>query len=227
MKAFQLIIGLMTFLTFATNAQTRYCDLSIAVAEPTDNYVLPFGDTLDIIINIKNNGPDTVLRTDTIKYTIVGFPGLSYVTDTLLAPGDSLLLQVLSGWADAGQSEDDTATLCLNLVPATTFTDTVPLNDATCVTTIFKGDNSTGIETPKSEVRFLAYPNPVTDLLTVANLDGALSIAMTDMMGRQLLKQQVDVSKAQLDLSRFAAGIYTLNVLYKNGHSSNFKIVKK
>ncbi len=220
-------MGLMAFLSFAATAQTRYADLSISVAEPTDNYVLPFGDTVDIIINIKNNGPDTIRQTDTIKYTIAGFPALSYLTDTLLAPGDSLLLQVMSGWADAGQAGDDTLTLCLNLVAATTFMDTVPSNDETCVTTIFKGDNSTGIETPGSGALFQAYPNPVTDLLNIINLEGAVAVTLTDMMGKQLLGQQLKGDKVQLDLSRFAAGIYTLNVVHKDGYSSYFKVIKK
>jgi hypothetical protein len=61
-----------------------------------------------------------------------------------------------------------------------------------------------------------AYPNPVSDVLTVevsGNRSGAAYIVVTDVSGRQLLKQEANSAKNLVPMNNLPAGIYMIKYM--------------
>ncbi|MFY7667036.1 T9SS type A sorting domain-containing protein [Flavobacterium sp.] len=69
------------------------------------------------------------------------------------------------------------------------------------------------------------YPNPVKDTLTVSNQDIISNISVFNIVGQQVLLQNVNNSEARVDFSSLAAGTYLLKVQAGNSVET-IKIVK-
>jgi beta-glucanase (GH16 family) len=82
---------------------------------------------------------------------------------------------------------------------------------------------SLGVENP-SELKQLAYPNPVENSLQLQMFDDQNQITLTDILGRKVLEDIVKSSHT-IDMSPFKSGIYFLKINNSLG-IENFKIIK-
>lgn len=71
------------------------------------------------------------------------------------------------------------------------------------------------------------YPNPVSDQLTIADLSGSTTIQIYDLAGRTLELLVTEAPTAAIDLTRLAAGVYTITITSTDGVLQNHKIVKQ
>lgn len=69
------------------------------------------------------------------------------------------------------------------------------------------------------------YPNPAVDRVKISGLESGARIQLFDMQGKLVKSLLPGNSTAELNLSGFHSGVYTLRVLYKNGAATR-KIVK-
>lgn len=83
---------------------------------------------------------------------------------------------------------------------------------------------SLGVENASAEKQTY-YPNPVEKILNLNLSDNQNRIVLTDITGKRLLEDVVNVSHS-LDMSAFKTGIYFLNVKNSKG-IQNIKIIKK
>jgi hypothetical protein len=81
------------------------------------------------------------------------------------------------------------------------------------------GNQSIGLE--ERQLRVSMHPNPTTGLVTV-NLpsEGAYTISVQNLNGQTFAVQTVDASRAQIDLSGLARGIYLVVVQSEAGQST-------
>tara|TARA_B110000285_G_scaffold230103_1_gene296080 strand:+ start:673 stop:1470 length:798 start_codon:yes stop_codon:yes gene_type:complete len=84
-------------------------------------------------------------------------------------------------------------------------------------------------ENIKEEVYFKVYPNPSTGIVTFTtnknNIGGDLSVY--NIVGEQILSEQIIDNKIEKDLSRLPKGIYLILVTNKFGQSDYKKLVLK
>jgi len=90
-------------------------------------------------------------------------------------------------------------------------------------------DYSCENKTDLAQVKFIdkpfVYPNPTTDIITVKNIQSEeYAYALFDYNGR-LISEGISKNKA-IDISRFIAGLYVMNI-NDNGQSYSFKIIKQ
>lgn len=95
---------------------------------------------------------------------------------------------------------------------------------------LIKSNSTNSLEENTTTFRLNVYPNPTNDNITLST-DGIdfLSLTMTDFMGRTVpIKELKSVGKDLIiAMETVESGIYTLNVLLKNGQVLQTKIVKK
>ena len=59
---------------------------------------------------------------------------------------------------------------------------------------------------------FSAYPNPVTDYLTVKNSTDISSVAVVNLLGQTVITKQLNATEGSIDMSSLAQGAYIVNV---------------
>ena len=70
------------------------------------------------------------------------------------------------------------------------------------------------------------YPNPATDIITIANKGIVSDVSVTNLLGQMVMSQKSDATTVQLNISKLAAGTYILKV-QSEGKSATVKIVKQ
>ena len=91
--------------------------------------------------------------------------------------------------------------------------------------TIYLGP-SVGIEeTAAQDDTFVAYPNPVSDQLTLQG-EGLRHVSLISITGATVFDSDITDNRIMIDMARLPQGLYFLNVLTKDGVSVN-KVVKK
>lgn len=95
-----------------------------------------------------------------------------------------------------------------------------------CADTTVNMDIIGGINSQTSTQATL-YPNPTNGLVTL-QLQKALTgtIIVYDAVGKLLFSQAIDGTTANLNLSGYAAGVYTLSLSTPNGNASRYKVLK-
>ncbi|HRH67105.1 MAG TPA: T9SS type A sorting domain-containing protein, partial [Bacteroidia bacterium] len=86
-------------------------------------------------------------------------------------------------------------------------------------------------ETASFSGSFIAYPNPVSTLLTInftAEKNEKHILVLTDMLGHVYLQEEVAASEgdnyAELDMSKYASGIYFLTLMKEGSESRTIRI---
>jgi hypothetical protein len=69
------------------------------------------------------------------------------------------------------------------------------------------------------------YPNPVTGILNVSNIQDITSVKVINMLGQELLGKEVNDSTAQIDLSNFTNGTYFVQVI-SGSATKTVKVIK-
>lgn len=78
----------------------------------------------------------------------------------------------------------------------------------------------------KKNTIFKAYPNPVTDVLTIDSQVKVKSINIFDIAGRSVLNSDANNTKFNVNLSRLSPGTYIVTANTENG-SESVKVIKK
>ncbi len=81
--------------------------------------------------------------------------------------------------------------------------------------------------TEPSELNTLKfYPNPVTEVLTINNIDAINSVDVINLLGQKVFNEQYNTTEARVDFSSLSEGVYIVNVT-SGGKKQSFKIVRK
>jgi hypothetical protein len=59
---------------------------------------------------------------------------------------------------------------------------------------------------------FLAYPNPVRDVLNVNYSSEISAVRVLNLLGQEVISQEVNTTSAQIDMSQLSTGTYIVNV---------------
>lgn len=73
---------------------------------------------------------------------------------------------------------------------------------------------------------FMAYPNPVKDVLNVSYSTEISSIRVINMIGQEVISRNVNASSTQVDMSELSAGTYIVNVTLGDAVKT-LKVVKQ
>lgn len=73
---------------------------------------------------------------------------------------------------------------------------------------------------------FRYYPNPVKNMLNILNDTAIEHLSVTSVLGQIVLEKEVQDTKATIDLSRFAKGVYLVKIISKN-ESRTIRVIKE
>jgi hypothetical protein len=83
------------------------------------------------------------------------------------------------------------------------------------------------IKNLSSETQVLVYPNPASEVLNIRNAAIGSSIALYDVLGKLVKKDEVKSSPAVLEVKGLAKGVYTLKVVTKEGNEGSAQVLKE
>lgn len=111
---------------------------------------------------------------------------------------------------------------CTNISLPTTITQTTVKE-----TVALTSENSHSLN---ESFEMVAYPNPVSEMLTI-NIRGIETvnalIQVMDFNGRIVLTKEISDSNINLDLSKFAAGMYLVRYKDNEGRAATLKVIKE
>lgn len=73
---------------------------------------------------------------------------------------------------------------------------------------------------------FLAYPNPVKDVLNLEYNSEISSVRVMNLLGQEVISRNIDANSTQVDMSQLSAGAYIVNVTVGNAVKT-IKVVKQ
>ncbi|MEZ4854080.1 MAG: T9SS type A sorting domain-containing protein [Flavobacterium sp.] len=73
---------------------------------------------------------------------------------------------------------------------------------------------------------FLLYPNPTTGIINIATQEN-LSVAVYDLVGKIIIRQEISSGTSTLDISNYARGVYVVKATNTSGNEATYKIVKQ
>jgi|GEM_PF-2152267 len=82
---------------------------------------------------------------------------------------------------------------------------------------------------PFNDTDFRVYPNPATGLITISSKKPTVvieSITLLDVLGKEIINQNINVSNTSTDLSQLSKGLYFLKIK-SNGREKTIKIIKE
>ena len=59
---------------------------------------------------------------------------------------------------------------------------------------------------------FLAYPNPVRDILNISYTTELSSVRVINIIGQEVISKNINATSTQVDMSALSAGTYIINV---------------
>jgi hypothetical protein len=200
----------------------KHADLQMSIATPSENEIIPYGDTVLVKILVKNLGPDTLrIGSDSVFFTGTLFPWVTSINWANLAPMDTAIFLFLYD-ENIGNPEDESEHLCSYFLPfSSTYIDTNQDNDTACISFIMKGSGHTGISnnelnTPKG---FELFPNPGAQKVNIKfYLSNAekVTIKIRNLIGRQVMETDYrglsGTLNKELDVSRLSPGIYFVSI---------------
>jgi len=84
-----------------------------------------------------------------------------------------------------------------------------------------------GIDEKEAATIIRLYPNPAQGKVMIEAGAPLKSVSVMDYMGRLMLQAEGSATTAEVDLSRFAAGVYTFVITSSNGGTELVKVVKE
>jgi hypothetical protein len=73
---------------------------------------------------------------------------------------------------------------------------------------------------------FLAYPNPVRDILNISYTSEISSVRVINMIGQEVISRNINATSTQVDMSELSAGTYIVNVTVGDSVKT-LKVVKQ
>ncbi len=214
-KSTKLILGLtaMTTLGLSASAQLKECDLALSIVSPADYSTIPFGDTVYVEVEVKNNGKDAISATDTLFFESEGATRPFWiVTEGIAAGGTSHPLQVPYRFVNNMENRME-MTLCIVLIaqkdatypvddpngvdtamvsPIVTYNDLDSTNNFDCVTFVMSPKPTSAVQDVIVKEKVGIYPNPATSII---NLNMVLAqpenviATVSDITGRTVLRK--------------------------------------
>ena len=68
--------------------------------------------------------------------------------------------------------------------------------------------------------RFIAYPNPTSDILTLDAEEEITSVTIFNILGQQMFSSEINAFTAQIDISKFDTGIYFVKAVIANSEGT-------
>ena len=211
-----------------TVLQPTSSSFSVSVCE---SYTVPSGDETYTVSDIYMdtipslvNGCDSVM---TIDVTVNDLPdvGVTATDPTLTADAAGASYQ----WLDCDDSDamiggaTDQAYMPLaNGSFAVEVTENGCVDTSDCVSVF-----TVGIDNLKDEL-FQVYPNPTSNQVTIdLGSETSGSVRIFDVAGKTVYSEQITSSKATLDVSAIAEGVYTLQFVSETGLTKIQRVVKQ
>lgn len=208
--------------------------LSIAALDLSENYTVElyaqntkgvrgYSVFLEDLSLRQNNAPESLKETLELSMSVnqnLEISMDSLFQDADLAFGDSLVYMIsnsdnpdifdFASWNSPG---------ILSLTPASeqngNYTFWLKANDLALETdsiqVVLAVTGSTGIDDQPAETRFIIYPNPARDYLTIRRddyLQNSYLLRLFNATGQLFIKKQVSESEHQLNLSEYPGGVY-------------------
>ena len=182
---------------------------------PITELNLGLNDDLNPNAVLVNNGPDVPAGTDTVFLDIIlegQNLGAMYLLGAQLANVTAGNGTILSGQQPLFTAADlegieGTFELCYNVRIVGAATDPDASNNQACLTI----NRGTGIENiVAGEIN--VYPNPATDVIYVANAEGA-QVSVFDMNGRMVNSVESASANQAIDASVLAKGMYIVRIV--------------
>jgi len=71
------------------------------------------------------------------------------------------------------------------------------------------------------------YPNPVNNVLTIANMNGVKEVIVSNVLGQALFAKPVSGVEMTINTSEFRNGIYIITIVSENGLVRSERIIKE
>lgn len=220
-KLFTLFAALVTMV--AVNAQSVDYECGGFIdneQNPISDLYISLDEDLSVNIVVINNGPDELAAGDSLIMDVSvqgmtlasgGYSQAELSSQGLLTVGTPWIAQL--GLFDAATMQQyaqffpDEFELCITM-RLKNATDTDPSNNQGCVM-VHRGD--VGIENiAAGEIN--VYPNPATDVIYVANAEGA-QVSVFDMNGRMVNSVESASANQAIDASSLAKGMYIVRIV--------------
>ena len=219
-KLFTLFAAMMTFV--AVNAQSvdygliGFCEVVGTQAQLTDAYNLSLTDDFAPYVAITNNGPDVPAATDTVflDITIEGAPfGSLYnlgadMAQLTMGATQALGANLLTADQMTEFGLEGTFEMCWTVRIVGAASDPVSSNNTACINVTRGGVGVNEIAAGEISV----YPNPATDVIYVANAEGA-QVSVFDMNGRMVNSVESASANQAIDASSLAKGMYIVRIV--------------
>lgn len=87
-------------------------------------------------------------------------------------------------------------------------------------------DEASGLHAQEVSNGFKVYPNPVDSYLQInTGTYSVVSFELYNLIGKQILKQQIDANNAYIDVSHLLSGIYTYRIIAADGSNAIDKLL--
>lgn len=230
----QLILSGLTMLsaTYAIAQTPKSCDLQLTLTSPAANAVFEFGETVNIGVTIKNNGPAAIATTDTIYLNPVGTTQAFPITGVDIAVGGTTTSDyTLPNANETGT--DQTFDLCMAIVPlasvtlngvpvAITYEDANTANDQDCRSITLKTKPVSIFDAKTAKETLSLFPNPATSQVSfkiALDKTETVSAIVRDIAGREVMTknfgqfQSGNTAALELNIANLNSGIYVVEVL--------------
>ncbi len=98
------------------------------------------------------------------------------------------------------------------------------LNNGAITDIVIDGNN---LGTNENAIQgFTYYPNPTAGVLNLNSIDSIDNVAIYNILGQQVLNENVEATSTALDVSKLAVGAYIMKVSV-NGEIGTYKIIKR
>lgn len=223
MRLLLCVAGLL--MAGSLQAQQRDCNFSIELVSPAANAVIPSMSEFDVIVNLTNNGTDSLLAGDTVYYhspLMFVFDYYPVVLTHAVAP-EAMVVLTLEEITNVNENvSDEVLDFCVelrhNLNEEGVFTDGDLSDNTGCNEITLEPSGSMGINDTKLAASLELYPNPTRDYLHVSlNTDKQIQARIFDMYGRQLLHYDLGLVSPQqatiVDVQTLPPGTYLLELM--------------
>ncbi|MEZ5018233.1 MAG: T9SS type A sorting domain-containing protein [Flavipsychrobacter sp.] len=230
-------LALIMLIAIGASAQ-RNINIEAKISKPTASTVIENGKSFDILVVVKNLGPDSLKMSDSLlmfwtldgqslPFAIGGQTGAAFnLWNRSIKSGDTIQLNYPGRTLSYSLSADQSRTMCVNIFPrfygggADSIIDASATNNRDCVTMTFKAGSPASIGQTAilegSRNTASMYPNPATaqtNLAVKMNKGGEVSIKIIDITGRVVASQNLGYQATgehnlPVDISTLAPGAY-------------------
>jgi hypothetical protein len=160
---------------------------------------------------------------DGVWYTVVGNGGNIIINVTAVTGWDPKLgvytgscgaFTCLASIDDGGASDGETYTIVSSTLGTTYY---INVGHYSSFSDSPEGPFTIGVTTTLSSGSFdnnsfVAYPNPVKDIFNVSYSSEISAVRVLNLLGQEVISQEVNTTSAQIDMSQLSIGTYIVNV---------------